>query len=405
MRNSRIYPVALIVGLCGACSAVLTLASSQWAERIAANEDFARVRAVVDAFGLLSDGMEREEVVATYTRAVSPARVGDMSYYEVRRDGELLGYALPVAGRGRYGPIKGVLALGASKRTILALRIHEQHETPGLGGRIASSQWLGQFSGRSVAHAGTRGLVFHNWAGGPNVIRPVTCASMTMRSVSLMLNRAIAQFLAGGRALAVLDLGLRADAISMPTPEPPKVAPPHLRGLTARPPFLVPAGGTVNLARGKPVTSSTPLPATGELEQLTDGCIKSGVFDYVELGRGPQWVQVDLGDVHTVYAVAVWHGYQKAPIYNDVIVQASSDAEFGRDVRTLFNNDHDNSSGLGTGTDPAYIAWWWAELVDARGPANEGTPCRYVRVWTNQGWAGEETRFVEIRVYGRPNVE
>jgi hypothetical protein len=67
----------------------------------------------------------------------------------------------------------------------------------------------------------------------------------------------------------------------------------------------------------------------------------------------------------------------------------------------LFNNDHDNSAGLGEGSDTAYYARWWGEIVDARGADNNGTLGRYVRVHTNGGAAEEETQFVEIAVYGK----
>ena len=52
-----------------------------------------------------------------------------------------------------------------------------------------------------------------------------------------------------------------------------------------RPPFLAPAG-TTNVARGKPVSSSTADPAVGDLEMVTNGD-KSGVDgSFVELGPG-----------------------------------------------------------------------------------------------------------------------
>ena len=99
--------------------------------------------------------------------------------------------------------------------------------------------------------------------------------------------------------------------------------------------------------------------------------------------------------------MVVWHYYKNPIVYNDVIVQLTDDAEFGENVRTVFNNDHDGSSGLGTGTGTAYIARWWGELVDTRGSDRGGAPARFVRVYSNDGTAGEPTRLVEIAVYGK----
>ncbi|HUS91741.1 MAG TPA: FMN-binding protein [Phycisphaerae bacterium] len=403
MKYSKLYAVAFTVVLCGSASGVLTFAQAAWSGRIEANRNFGRVRAIADAFGLLGEGMGRGEVIAAYHAAVTPARKGEMDYYEARRGGRLIGYAMEIAGRGRYGPIKGILAFGPARRTLLNLRIFEQNETPGLGGRIASSDWLGQFSGKP---AGPAGLVFSETASGPNVIWPVSGASKTMYSLSRLVNQAVARFLAGGADLAELDLGLTADTVTKATPGYPKnqPTPPHLRQEVKRPPFMVPKGGTVNLALNRPVTGSIQDdPIIGELSQITDGVLKSGQFDYVEIDPGPQWVQVDLGDVHTIYAVVVWHFYKNPVIYRDVIVQASRDKDFKTGVVTLFNNDHDDSSGQGKGADTAYYARWWGEIADARGDDQAGTRCRYVRVWTHGGTADEDTRFVEIAVYGRPS--
>ncbi len=201
--------------------------------------------------------------------------------------------------------------------------------------------------------------------------------------------------------LVELDLGLTEDAVTRATPGNPKgLKPPHLRKEIKRPPFMIPPGVT-NLALYKPVTSSDKEPSTGDLDQITDGLKKSGEFDFVELGRGLQWVQVDLGRVSTVHAVVVWHYYKNPVIYNDVIVRLADDAAFSQNVRTLFNNDHDNSAGLGRGKDTAFYARWWGEIADARGAGKKGTPARYVRIYTADGMEGEFPRFVEVVVYGK----
>ena len=65
-------------------------------------------------------------------------------------------------------------------------------------------------------------------------------------------------------------------------------------------------------------------------------------------GRAREWVQIDLGQKATIYAVLVWHNHAEARVYRDVIVQVSDDPDF-LDAQTVFNNDYDNSSGLGIG--------------------------------------------------------
>jgi len=201
--------------------------------------------------------------------------------------------------------------------------------------------------------------------------------------------------------MVALDLGLTVDAVTRATPGYPGGAkPPHLRKEVKRKPFLVPEG-VANLALYKNVSSSDKDPLLGDLDQITDGIKKSGEFEFVELGADRPWVQIDLGREREIHAVAIWHFYKNATIYNDVIVQVAADEACTRNVRTLFNNDHDNSAGLGKGPDTAFYTRWWGELVDARDPKGHPARTRYVRVHTAGGMEGENVRFVEIDVYGK----
>ena len=109
-----------------------------------------------------------------------------------------------------------------------------------------------------------------------------------------------------------------------------------------RPPFMV-VPGLENLALYKPVTVSDA-PIAGEPEQINDGIKTSGKFDFVE---GPGWVQVDLGESAEIHAIVLWHFYKNPAIFDDVIVRVSNDVNFSQDVIMLFNNDHDNSTGMG----------------------------------------------------------
>jgi hypothetical protein len=162
-----------------------------------------------------------------------------------------------------------------------------------------------------------------------------------------------------------------------------------------RPIFLAPVG-TVNVARGKPVSSSASEPSVGELDMLTDG-EKSGLDGtYVELAPGVQSVTVDLQDRYTIYAIVLWHFHKQARVYFDVIVQVSDDPDFLTNVRTLFNNDHDNTAGLGAGNDLNYIETAEGKLIDAK-----GVKARYVRLYSNGNNINALNHYVEVEVYGK----
>lgn len=163
-----------------------------------------------------------------------------------------------------------------------------------------------------------------------------------------------------------------------------------------RPPFLAPVG-TTNLALGKPVTSSDEWPIIGEAAMVTDGDKDGGQGSFVELAPGTQWVQIDLGQRATIYAVLLWHYHAQARAYRDVIVQVGDDPDFADGATTVFNNDHDNSSGLGAGTDMGYVETFEGKLIDCKGVAG-----RYVRLYSNGNTSDDGNQYVEVEVYGKP---
>jgi hypothetical protein len=160
--------------------------------------------------------------------------------------------------------------------------------------------------------------------------------------------------------------------------------------------FMVPEGAA-NVARGKPVTSSVARPIRGELKYITDGDKSYEDENLVELNPGLQWVQIDLGEPHAIYAILVWHYHAAERVYFDVVVRVSNDAEFTDNVQTVYNNDHDNSSGLGAGKDKEYVENYEGRLIDAKGAAG-----RYVRLYSNGNTSDETNHYVEVEVYGKP---
>jgi hypothetical protein len=151
-----------------------------------------------------------------------------------------------------------------------------------------------------------------------------------------------------------------------------------------------------NVALHKTVTASVK-PFTGELNQLTDGKKEAFDYDTVEMKKGSQWIQVDLGEEFSIYAIVMWHDHRYIQVMHDVIVQVSDDPEFKNGVITLFNNDVDNSSGLGVGMDREYFETHVGRIVDGK-----GTKGRYVRAYTKGGSLSALNCWQEIEVYALP---
>lgn len=166
-----------------------------------------------------------------------------------------------------------------------------------------------------------------------------------------------------------------------------------------RPPFLAPVG-TELLSLHKPVTSSDDWPIIGELSMVTDGDKEAADGSYVELGPMQQWVQIDLEQEAEIYAIVVWHYHKQPRVYFDVVVQISNDPDFVSDVTTVFNNDMDNSSGLGVGTDMRYVETNEGKLIDC---LSQGSPRgRYVRLYSNGNNVNDLNHYIEVEVYGKP---
>jgi hypothetical protein len=164
----------------------------------------------------------------------------------------------------------------------------------------------------------------------------------------------------------------------------------------ARKPLLVPED-VENLALDQEVTVSDDEPVIGEPELITDGDKEAGDGSYVEFGPGKQWVQIDLGQESKVYAVVVWHYHQQARVYHDVVIQLADDPDMTENVTTIFNADHDNSSGLGVGKDKAYIETAEGKLIDAGGATG-----RYIRLYSKGNTSNPMNHYIEVEVYGTP---
>jgi hypothetical protein len=180
----------------------------------------------------------------------------------------------------------------------------------------------------------------------------------------------------------------------------PKAAPPDTTVETMPdkpgPPLQIPKDAH-NIAPGKKITSSDKSATREELAKITDGDKEAEGEAIVQLRKGLQWVQFDLGGMQEIYAIVIWHAHDTAKICRSVIVQAADDGDFTENVRTLFNNDRENSAGLGAGTDRQYFETYRGKTIDAK-----GTRARYVRLYSNGSTDNRLNEYTEVEIYGRP---
>jgi hypothetical protein len=166
-----------------------------------------------------------------------------------------------------------------------------------------------------------------------------------------------------------------------------------------RPPFFAPLG-TSNVALHKPVTATERKPIIGSLRMITDGDKEAGDGHYVELGPFVQSTTIDLGADYELCAILIWHYHKEPRVYSDVVVRVADDPDFMTNVKTVFNNDVDDSAGLGIGTNMHYVETYEGKLIDC---LSQGSPkARYVRLYSNGNTSNDLNHYVEVEVYGRP---
>ena len=191
--------------------------------------------------------------------------------------------------------------------------------------------------------------------------------------------------------------------LTLPTPAfkgTPKDLPlgPNIELFSDKPrlPMTVPSG-LKNLAPVSKITCSDKNATADTLARITDGDKEASDQSIIFLRKGSQWVQLDLGSPSEFFAIVIWHAHNMAKIYHDVIVQVADDPDFIESVRTIFNNDRDNTSGLGVGRNREYIETYEGKLIRA-----SGTKARYIRFYSKGSTESALNEYTEIEVYGRP---
>ena len=163
-----------------------------------------------------------------------------------------------------------------------------------------------------------------------------------------------------------------------------------------RPLMMVPAG-LKNLAPGSKITCSDKNATADTLAKITDGDKDASDQSIIFLRKGTQWVQLDLGSPAEIFAIVIWHAHNMPKVYHDVIVQVADDPDFINNVRTIFNNDQDNTSGLGVGTNREYFESYEGKLIDTK-----GIKARYLRFYSKGSTESALNEYTEIEVWGRP---
>lgn len=153
------------------------------AVRIAKNEELRLKSSVLDVLGIpytISD------VLDVFKANVEALERGGKTIY-VGKDHAIV---FEFSGPGVWGTITGIISINPDHKTIRNLKILHQEETPGLGARIASTEYLDQFKNKEAIPA----LVFTppGKAKANNEIDTITGATYSSKALEKLLNKSIA---------------------------------------------------------------------------------------------------------------------------------------------------------------------------------------------------------------------
>jgi hypothetical protein len=147
-----------------------------------------------------------------------------------------------------------------------------------------------------------------------------------------------------------------------------------------------------NIAAGKPATGQDGT-LYGNITAINDG-IYNDSNAFSGNGSGLMWAQIDFKKSYDVNKVMLWHYYDDGRTYKDVVIQLSNDPAFAEGVTTVFNNDRDNSAGLGAGTDLEY-----AETAGGKTIHFNTVNARYIRLYSNGSRENAFNHYVEVQVW------
>jgi len=194
-KRTKIIGVAL--GVCLACSILVSTAAVVLSSRQAENRKLEKIKNILQAGNLWENGQDLRGIYDRYIRAViidletgealPPEKYTDklnvesfdikalandprygksipanrdlgqikrmpryMAVYFVGEGDEVKDVILPITGKGLWSTMYGFIALDRDLRTISGLTFYEHGETPGLGGEVDNPVWKGGWRGKKA---------------------------------------------------------------------------------------------------------------------------------------------------------------------------------------------------------------------------------------------------------------
>lgn len=135
---------------------VVAGAALLWAQeglraRIDRNHKVKKYTYIMRALGMkIPKDAKAQEIIRLFETKVGGEKLGKVSRYVYRENGQVKAYAYPVSGKGLWGMIYGFLAVKPDLCTVQQITFFKHQETPGLGAEITKQWFRDQFVGKKI---------------------------------------------------------------------------------------------------------------------------------------------------------------------------------------------------------------------------------------------------------------
>lgn len=188
-RETRIYPILYMIVVTAFFVGILATFHWYTQPRVKEYQLTKGKRLKLELSGLFDyehlQKQENEEIDRLFRKHMRPDTLAAVNRVTDREGDERL--IFPISGSGLWGTIQIMVAVSTDYQTLKGLRILEQNETPGLGGRIRELWFERQFSGKPLFDSGeisSYRLVSEDTADlEPLQIRQVTGATLSSQAV------------------------------------------------------------------------------------------------------------------------------------------------------------------------------------------------------------------------------
>ncbi len=196
MKTNRWFSVFYMFVVTAFFSAIIISLSIATREKVKANETLALEKAILQVLpDLYEEGMSGAQIHQQFMDKVDQPSAATGNAWVMKKNRGYQAYAVPLAGKGFWDSIKGVIGVAEDRKTVTGIAFYEQTETPGLGAEIAKASWREQFNGKKLAD-GEKVLTMKRpgQPAGEHDVNAVTGATQTSVRLATIINDSVKQW-------------------------------------------------------------------------------------------------------------------------------------------------------------------------------------------------------------------